>query len=710
MPSLSSVRASNLTFSPAYLPVAVFIGGTSGIGRGIVEAFARYTKGNAHIIIIGRNRTAAESIIASLPKPPTESGWQHEFVACDASLMKNIGPAARDLLNRLPKINFLVISSGYLSMLGRNDTEEGIDHMLALRYYGRWKFIHDLLPALREANRRGEDAKAMSVLDPLNSKPVNLNDLGLKIKYSGLSASIVSLTYTDMAMEASGPVFLFLFLTVGRLTMIRIQEFALRDPDIAFIHICPGFVNTPVWDSPHWGMGLLSPLIKPLLWIIAVSPEVCAEHMLFGLFSDEKGFIRRDSKGDNVGMKNYFGSEEGRKKLWDHTVQESSAFDPSQIPSACQGACNSVVDNANVSISTCTTFQCLCTPQNDAAVLSCVDCVTSFNHSGSAIIAGQDILNQFAAQCSINSLSVSTLSASGAATVTGVTTLSIESRPTSASTSQASQSASATSPSSVLTSTVTSPLTSSSPSPSAVPGSASAIFPFILCLAWAIQVIPFSAALPQVVAPPSNIFDFSKLDLSDAPQACRSTCSTFTQQFDNTCALDLSCLCSDNVGSTLSPCLSCLAGIVNSTEIATTANAVLAQWANACNAASMPVTTPTLSALGVVQSSGLPSVTVNSNLTSATGSISAASGSASAASGSASAASGSASAASGSVSAASGSASAASGGASASLTAKGSSASASASGKPNNADAGVLLQGNSAFKAVVGAVLATLFL
>ncbi|KAJ6632207.1 hypothetical protein B0H10DRAFT_1976535 [Mycena sp. CBHHK59/15] len=121
-------------------------------------------------------------------------------------------------------------------------------------------------------------------------------------------------------------------------------------------------------------------------------------------------------------------------------------FDPGQIPSECQSACNSVVDNAN----TCTTFQCLCTPKNDAAVLSCVDCVVSANGTGPVIVDGQDILNQFASECDINSVSVSSLSASGVATVSGVTTSNLNSpSPQTTSTmaiSQASQSKSTTNP------------------------------------------------------------------------------------------------------------------------------------------------------------------------------------------------------------------------------------------------------------------------
>jgi NAD(P)-dependent dehydrogenase (short-subunit alcohol dehydrogenase family) len=207
MPSLSAAKAFNAKFSPAYLPVAVFFGGTSGIGRGIVEAFARYTKGNAHIVIVGRNETAAESIIATLPKPSTETGWKHEFVACEASLMKNITVVTSGLLERFPKINFLVISSGYVSLRGRNETEEGIDHQLAVRYYGRWKMISDLLPSLRAANNAGEASKVLSVLDTDNGMPVDLTDLGLKLKYSGVTAVRSSLTYTDMAFEVSFPSF-----------------------------------------------------------------------------------------------------------------------------------------------------------------------------------------------------------------------------------------------------------------------------------------------------------------------------------------------------------------------------------------------------------------------------------------------------------------------------------------------------------------------
>ncbi|TFK61961.1 hypothetical protein BDN72DRAFT_903632 [Pluteus cervinus] len=109
MPTVAQARESNATFKPSYLPVAVFVGGTSGIGRAMVEAFAQYTKGNAHIIIVGRNQAAAEAIIAKLPKPTSddddeeeeEEEWKHEFIPCDINLMKNIYEFTADLKKRI---------------------------------------------------------------------------------------------------------------------------------------------------------------------------------------------------------------------------------------------------------------------------------------------------------------------------------------------------------------------------------------------------------------------------------------------------------------------------------------------------------------------------------------------------------------------------------------------------------------------------------
>jgi hypothetical protein len=206
MPSIVDVQNSNATYAPNYLPVAIFTGGTSGIGKAMVEAFARHTKGIAHIIIIGRNRAAAEAIIASFPKPTDTNGWKHEFVSCDVALMSNVRSTCAELIDRLPRINYLVLAAGYVSLTRTEKTSEGLDRQLALRYYSRFGFISSLLPLLVKARESGQDAGVMSVLGGGNGIPVNLNDLGLekarskRFGFAAAKAANESQGYNDLMM------------------------------------------------------------------------------------------------------------------------------------------------------------------------------------------------------------------------------------------------------------------------------------------------------------------------------------------------------------------------------------------------------------------------------------------------------------------------------------------------------------------------------
>lgn len=202
MPSIAEVRAANAAFKPPYIPVALFVGGTSGIGQAMAEEFAKFTDGNAHIIIVGRNRAAAETIISTFPKPNSPEAV-HEFIECDTSLIKNVEKTTQSLLSRLQRLNFLVISAGSIDFQGRVETEEGIDRKLVLAYYSRWKFIRDLAPLLQEAKDAGQSASAMSVLGPTRSGKINFDDLGLKKHYSIRSFAHSAGTYSDLMIEVS---------------------------------------------------------------------------------------------------------------------------------------------------------------------------------------------------------------------------------------------------------------------------------------------------------------------------------------------------------------------------------------------------------------------------------------------------------------------------------------------------------------------------
>ncbi|KAJ7133191.1 hypothetical protein C8R44DRAFT_663819 [Mycena epipterygia] len=297
MPPFLTAKASNATFQPSYLPVAIFVGGTSGVGQGMVEGFARHVGGRAHIIIVGRNERAAAQILAHFPKPGADAvGWAHEFVACDVSKMANVRIACAAIASRVERINFLVMTAGYNSLVSTALSDDGLDLRLAMRYYHRYVCVHELLPLLKIAEGLGQDAKIMSVLGAGSGRPIDLDNLGNTVQArtgirlrAALRSFFMSLSYTDA----------------------MIAHLASLHPLLAFTHIHPGVVRTSALKVDF--DGLFTPLSWFLNWLLplfAVPQDECAEHMLYALFNGTRGMFLRDRYGDVISAKVF---EEGER-------------------------------------------------------------------------------------------------------------------------------------------------------------------------------------------------------------------------------------------------------------------------------------------------------------------------------------------------------------------------------------------------------------
>ncbi|KAH7868986.1 uncharacterized protein C8R40DRAFT_1177280 [Lentinula edodes] len=303
---IATVKAQNGKISFPYIPVAVFIGGTSGIGRATAEALARYTNGNANIIIVGRNRAAADSIIASFPRPSFPS-VKHEFIQCDVTLLKNVRQATNEILSRHSKINVLVISTGEMELFNREITEDGLDRIVVLAYHSRWKFIHGFMPALAKAKEANEDVKVLSVASAGLGGKVDLEDLELK-KVSLIPFLRSISTYNDLMVEG----------------------FALHFPSITFIHCSPGRVRTPL------GSNSSSILFRTLSFLInspfspwyyySLAPEDAGEYQLYGMLytASTPGAWRITQDGSDLGKKGYNGDENARDVLWRYTLEVTS--------------------------------------------------------------------------------------------------------------------------------------------------------------------------------------------------------------------------------------------------------------------------------------------------------------------------------------------------------------------------------------------------
>lgn len=109
MVSLASVTESNSRLST--LPpglVAVFIGGTAGIGEITLKKFAQYAR-QPRAYLVGRSQEAADRIIASCRDLNPDG--QYTFIKADVSLLSNVDALCATIKAREKTINILFLSA-----------------------------------------------------------------------------------------------------------------------------------------------------------------------------------------------------------------------------------------------------------------------------------------------------------------------------------------------------------------------------------------------------------------------------------------------------------------------------------------------------------------------------------------------------------------------------------------------------------------------
>jgi NAD(P)-dependent dehydrogenase (short-subunit alcohol dehydrogenase family) len=264
MVSLKVLRAHNTslkTLSPNL--VAVFVGGTSGIGLSTAREFVRNTH-SPHVYLIGRNSSEATRIISELQSLNAAS--KLSFIQSDTSLLKNVDAACEEIKARESKVNLLFMTIGQLTTQGYNPTSEGLDKKLTLHYYARARFTNNLLPLLTAASQ-SPDANArlsrvVSVLDPKlgrNDIP-NFNDLALN---NGTFSLKNCATHASAMINFSH------------------EHLAATNPGTAFVHMYPSMVPTNI--GRDLGSALKGALFvaKPLLNMFMVPLAESGERHLY---------------------------------------------------------------------------------------------------------------------------------------------------------------------------------------------------------------------------------------------------------------------------------------------------------------------------------------------------------------------------------------------------------------------------------------------
>ncbi|KAK2750249.1 hypothetical protein FQN55_002394 [Onygenales sp. PD_40] len=155
------------------------------------------------------------------------------FIEADVSLIKNVDSACKEIRAKEERLNLLFMTPGGISLSGRRETPEGINHLFSLRYYARMRFIQTLLLLLSTSTTSTttpHHARVISIFGgPLSLGPLHTTDLSLKSKstYSILTSASHALTMTSLSME----------------------HLAATHPSVSVMHAFPGLVRSDIYSN-----------------------------------------------------------------------------------------------------------------------------------------------------------------------------------------------------------------------------------------------------------------------------------------------------------------------------------------------------------------------------------------------------------------------------------------------------------------------------
>ena len=320
-----AIQASNALINDATAPrVAVFVGGTSGIGQYTVKSLVA-TGASMRIYLVGRKSSEerARAFIHELRaiNATADVIWTEGEV----SLLAETRRICDIVRSQESHVDLLFLTTGYAPFGPRRETAEGLEVAQSLEYYTRLLFIQHLLPLLKQAAA----PRVVSVLGGgMERASVDVDDLGLK-KPGNFGAVKAQMQYTAMNTMA-------------------LESLANVHPAVTFIHSWPGWVNTGNvrrGSEPNsivaWLIWLL---LEPLIALFSFSDEESGQRHLFectsaafggrGVRWQSKPGVNSLGKSENgLFLVNYkcdstpnaravrLLRERAQTKIWDHTQE-----------------------------------------------------------------------------------------------------------------------------------------------------------------------------------------------------------------------------------------------------------------------------------------------------------------------------------------------------------------------------------------------------
>jgi NAD(P)-dependent dehydrogenase (short-subunit alcohol dehydrogenase family) len=326
MVSCTEIQASNALINDATAPrVAVFVGGTSGIGQLTIKALVA-TGASVRIYLVGRKNSEERSkaFIEELNavNPKSEVIW----IEGEVSLLAETKRVCEVIKRKEARVDLLFLTAGYAPFGPRRETTEGVEIVQSLEYYSRAQCILQLMPLLEAA----EAPRVVSVLGGglERATAVDLEDLDLKKpgNFGGIKAQIQYTSMNTMALD----------------------KLAVDNPNVTFIHSWPGWVNTGNvrrGRDPNSVLGwIIWIFLEPLIALFSFSDDESGQRHLFESTSaafggrgvpwkGKPGVNSLEKQANGLFIVNYKCNctpnakvlpllrEKAQDKIWEHTLE-----------------------------------------------------------------------------------------------------------------------------------------------------------------------------------------------------------------------------------------------------------------------------------------------------------------------------------------------------------------------------------------------------
>ncbi|PYI14842.1 short-chain dehydrogenase [Aspergillus violaceofuscus CBS 115571] len=198
MVSIATVRENNSAITGLYGSglVAVFVGGTSGIGESTARAFIRSTQAS-RAYLIGRDQARAHQIIGELQQLNPDA--QITFIRSDVSLLREVDEACRAIQQQEDKVNILFLSPGVGTMNGRDEIAAAFPHGIQ----GKNIIVTGVSPnslGLATADAFASQSPANLILTGRSSEKVEASITSLRSKYPNIQYHALIM---DLASQSS---------------------------------------------------------------------------------------------------------------------------------------------------------------------------------------------------------------------------------------------------------------------------------------------------------------------------------------------------------------------------------------------------------------------------------------------------------------------------------------------------------------------------